>query len=57
MKYDDASWYFDGKGFPKDLPQKAAATHIGMFVAWMALDQSTSSDVVVRYQTRARFFR
>jgi hypothetical protein len=36
MKYDDASWHFGGE-FPKDLPEEAAATHTGMFVAWAFL--------------------
>lgn len=33
MMYDDVSWHA-GKGFPGDLPPTAAATHVGMFVAW-----------------------
>ena len=36
MKYDDASWHYDGD-FPADLPPSAGATHIGMFVAWAIL--------------------
>jgi hypothetical protein len=36
MKYDDASWH-SGGDFPKDLPEEAAATHTGMFVAWALL--------------------
>jgi hypothetical protein len=36
MKYDDASWHYGGD-FPKDLPDEAAATHTGMFVAWALL--------------------
>jgi hypothetical protein len=36
VKYDDASWHYGGK-FPEDLPNEAAATHIGMFVAWALL--------------------
>jgi hypothetical protein len=36
MKYDDASWHYEGD-FPKDLPIEAAATHTGMFVAWALL--------------------
>jgi len=32
-KLDDASWHYGGD-FPSDLPQKASATHIGMFFAW-----------------------
>src|ERR1700761_6880566 len=36
-KYDDASWHSEGE-FPKDLPDDAAATHIGMFAAWAFLN-------------------
>ena len=36
MKYDDASWHYGGN-FPKDLPDEAGATHIGMFLAWALL--------------------
>ena len=35
-KFDDASWHAGGD-FPKDLPQEAGGTHIGMFVAWAFL--------------------
>ena len=37
MKYDDASWHYGGD-FPEGLPEEAAATHIGMFVAWAMLN-------------------
>ncbi len=37
MKYDDAAWHVGG-AFPTDLPHSAGATHIGMFVAWGALN-------------------
>ena len=37
MKYDDASWHYGGD-FPNDLPPKAGATHIGMFVVWCILN-------------------
>lgn len=37
MKYDDASWHYDGD-FPEGLPPSAGATHIGMFVAWAMLN-------------------
>jgi hypothetical protein len=37
MKYDDASWHYDGD-FPEDLPIEAGAIHIGMFVAWCLLN-------------------
>lgn len=33
--FDDAQWHADGE-FPVDLPTTAAATHIGMFLAWCA---------------------
>ena len=36
MKYDDASWHYEGD-FPADLPPEAGATHIGMFLAWALL--------------------
>lgn len=37
MKYDDASWHYDGD-FPSGLAVEAGATHIGMFVAWGMLN-------------------
>ena len=37
MKYDDASWHYGGD-FPSNLPNKAGATHIGLFVAWCRLN-------------------
>ncbi|WP_259343336.1 DUF7832 domain-containing protein [Capnocytophaga canis] len=33
MKYDDASWHYEGE-FPANLPNENGATHIGMFLAW-----------------------
>lgn len=36
MKFDDASWHYEGD-YPDDLPDSAAATHIGMFLAWALL--------------------
>jgi hypothetical protein len=36
MKYDDASWHSGGT-FPANLPPEAAATHIGMYLAWCML--------------------
>jgi hypothetical protein len=33
MKYDDASWHYNGD-FPADLPMEAGATHTGTYVAW-----------------------
>jgi hypothetical protein len=32
-KYDDASWHTEGD-WPDGMPAEAAATHIGMFLAW-----------------------
>lgn len=36
MKFDDASWHYEGD-YPDDMPDSAAATHIGMFLAWALL--------------------
>src|SRR5256885_578130 len=33
MAYDRADWHHGGN-FPKGLPDEAAGTHIGMFLAW-----------------------
>lgn len=41
-KYDDASWH-SGENFPKDVPPKNAATHIGMFLNW-CISQDFQSD-------------
>lgn len=43
-KYDDASWHAGGE-FPEDLNEDAAATHIGMFLAWAALSGLASDEV------------
>jgi hypothetical protein len=45
VKYDDASWHYGGD-FPKGLPQKAGATHIGMFLAWMILNGLSSEELM-----------
>ncbi|MGQ0544831.1 MAG: DUF7832 domain-containing protein, partial [Betaproteobacteria bacterium] len=37
MKYEDASWHYGGGDFPEDLPEEAAATHTGMYLAWALL--------------------
>ena len=37
MKYDDASWHYDGD-FPSDLSTIAGSTHIAMFLAWAMLN-------------------
>lgn len=44
MKYDDASWHYEGD-FPEDLPHEAATTHIGMFLAWMLLNGQASEEL------------
>ena len=33
MKYDDASWHYEGD-YPEGLAPEAAMTHIGMFLGW-----------------------
>lgn len=43
VKYDDASWHYEGK-FPEDLPNEAGATHTGMFVAWALLSGLAAED-------------
>ncbi|MEV7973469.1 hypothetical protein [Cellulomonas sp. NPDC089187] len=42
-KYDDASWHYGGT-YPDDLPDDAAATHIGMFLAWCLFSGFASDD-------------
>ncbi|KPJ90189.1 MAG: hypothetical protein AMJ53_14595 [Gammaproteobacteria bacterium SG8_11] len=37
MKFDDASWHYDGE-YPQNLPAANAYTHIGMFLAWALLN-------------------
>jgi hypothetical protein len=44
VKYDDASWHYGGN-FPKGLPERAGATHIGMFVAWMIVNKFHSEEL------------
>jgi hypothetical protein len=33
VKYDDASWHYEGN-FPAEVPPENGATHIGMFLGW-----------------------
>jgi hypothetical protein len=40
-KFEDASWHSEGD-FPEDLDEDAAATHGGMYVAWLSLLSQTS---------------
>ena len=36
MSYvDRADWHYLGQGFPEGGPQESAATHIGMYLAWV----------------------
>jgi hypothetical protein len=44
MKYDDASWHFEASDFPRELPQSAGATHIGIYVAWVIFNGLASDD-------------
>lgn len=43
MSLDNAEWHATGF-FPDDLPQEAAATHIGMFFAWVCLTGHASKE-------------
>ncbi len=43
MTYDDAEWHYDSVR-ELDLDVSAASTHIGMFMAWLALHDMTQSD-------------
>jgi len=43
VTYDDAEWHYDSVG-ELDLDVSAASTHIGMFMAWLALHDLTRSD-------------
>ena len=41
MKYDDASWHYEGD-FPQELPEKQGGVHMGMFLAWAIHNNLTS---------------
>jgi hypothetical protein len=43
MKYDDASWHYEGD-YPQDLPNENAAIHIGMFITWCIENDFLSED-------------
>ena len=45
MKFDDASWHYEGD-YPADLPESAAATHIGMFLAWALLHGMAGEELI-----------
>lgn len=60
MKYDDASWHYNGE-FPSDLPEEAGATHAGMFLAWAILsgladDELDAEPVTSRSTTPGAYF-
>ena len=42
MAYDRMDWHYGGQ-FPKDLPNEAGGTHIGMYMAW-AFSRGKASD-------------
>ena len=56
VKFDHASWHSGGE-YPEDLDDEAAATHIGMFLAWLLLaghvGGELSQDEVALLRTRA----
>ena len=43
MKYDDASWHYEGD-YPKELSINNAFTHIGMFLGW-ALTHNLAGEI------------
>jgi len=45
MKLDDASWHYGGT-FPADLPDRAGAIHIGVFLAWAVTRELVSQEIV-----------
>jgi hypothetical protein len=53
VKYDDASWHYGGT-YPDDLPPEAAATHIGMFVAWCILKGMASREFLEDFGAEAK---
>ena len=44
MKYDDASWHYDGD-YPKGLPPENAAIFIGMFLKWCICQNFISDEL------------
>ncbi|GKX54324.1 hypothetical protein SOASR030_04360 [Leminorella grimontii] len=44
MKYDDASWHYEGD-YPADLAPERAAVHIGMFLKWCIRNGFASDDL------------
>jgi len=54
MKYDDASWHYDGD-FPTDSPRELGGTHIALFLRWCfskgwagLIHLETDQDLVIR---------
>jgi hypothetical protein len=44
VRYDSPEHHL-GPGFPKNLPEEAAATHIGMFLAWVIVNELEGQDL------------
>lgn len=44
MAIDRADWHYGGD-YPKDLPPENGGTHIGMFIAWIAMQNLFSQDL------------
>lgn len=57
MKFDDASWHYESASYPENLSPKAAATHIGMFVAWMVLKDKISNAMKSDFPEELQFLR
>jgi hypothetical protein len=47
-KYDDASWHYEGD-YPSDLSAENAATHIGMFIAWLIENDLMSDEQIEEF--------
>ncbi|OYN86491.1 DUF7832 domain-containing protein [Parenemella sanctibonifatiensis] len=45
-KFDDMDWHLGGDDFPDDLPEEAAATHIGMYFTWLVERGLVGEDLV-----------
>jgi hypothetical protein len=54
---DDASWHYEAKDFPADLPPAAGATHIGMFFTWLALHNLASVECELDHKERLAALR
>ncbi|MFC8921102.1 hypothetical protein [Cellulosimicrobium sp. NPDC057127] len=43
--FDDATWHSSEDGYPTDLGPEAAATHVGVFLAWAVLSGHASASL------------